>query len=410
MRANVRRMLRVAGLNAALLAAGLALTAFGLEVRLRLTAPFMATHAPSRFVSGVGLVRAPDAEIRYTNGLDFWTVSRTNRWGFLDREPISPDRAASSCHVAVFGDSFVEAKEVPIADKMHVRFEALAARRLPHLDVTASAFGFGGTGQINQLPYYDAYARRLRPRLLVLVFVENDFADNSALLDTFSLYSHVDPAHLPFQYAERKADGRIALLPPDPDWEAHVRPPSRASTVTARLLGASWLAQWLAAKRNALFPADVDADERLAVLRRRAGGERLLRMRSPGSVDRTFAGEALPPAFEDALAFTAFALDQFNARAERDGAALIILASHRMRMAGARVFDRLRIMARTRGVPVVDQGGYILRRGARLKDAHWRHAPHWNAAGHRWAAEALLEWLQDNQAVCGSAMIPVPAR
>lgn len=239
----------------------------------------------------------------------------------------------------------------------------------------------------------------------MLVFVENDFADNSALLDTFSLHSHVDPTHLPFQCAERRADGRIALAPPDPDWEAHVRPPSRASTVVARLLGASWLAQWLAAKRNALFPADVDTDERLVVLRRQAGGERLLRMRSPGSVDRTFADEVLPPAFEEALAFTAFALDQFHARAERDGAALIILASHRMRMAGARVFDRLRVMARTRGVPVVDQGDYILRRGARLQDAHWRHAPHWNAAGHRWAAEALLEWLEGNQQVCAPALL-----
>ena len=406
MRANVHRMLRLAGLNAALLVAGLALTATVLEVRLRLTVPFMATHTPSRFVSGVGLLRVPGAEIRYTNGLDFWTVSRTNRWGFLDREPAGPDRAAPGCHVAVLGDSFVEAKEVSIADKMHVRFEALAAGRLPHLEVTASAFGFGGTGQINQLPYYDEYARRLRPRLVVLVFVENDFADNSALLDTFSLRKQVDPDHLPFLYAERRADGRIALRPPDPDWEAHIRPLSPASTVMARVLGASWLAQWLAAKRNALFPAEVEAGEHLAALRRRAGGERLRGWQpAPGGVDRTFAEEALPPAFEDALEFTAFALDRFKARAERDGAALVILASHRMRIAGDRVFDRLRVMAGTRGIPVIDQADYILRQGVRLEDAQWRHAPHWNVDGHRWAAEALLEWLRDNQEVCGGPAI-----
>ena len=404
---KVRRTLRVAGLNVVLLVAGVVLTAAVLEVRLRLTVPFMSPHTPSRFVSGVGLVRPPDAEIRYTNGLDFWTVSRTNRWGFLDREPLGLDRAASGCHVAVIGDSFVEAKEVSIADKMHVRFEALVARRLPHLEATAAAFGFGGTGQVNQLPYYDAYARRQRPRLVVLVFVDNDFADNSALLDMFSLRRQVDPKHLPFLYAERMADGRITLRPPDPDWEEHVRPLSPAGAAVDRLFGASWLAQWLIAKRNALFPADLDVGERLAVLRQRAGGERLRGWRpAPGGVDRTFADEALPPAFEDALEFTAFALEQFKARAARDSAALAILASHRMAIAGDRIFDRLRVLAGTLRIPVIDQADYILRQGMRLEDAHWRHAPHWNIAGHRWAAEALLEWLQDNQEVCGRLSAP----
>ena len=398
---KVCRMLRVAGLNVALLVAGVVLTAAALEVRLRLTVPFMALHTPSRFVSGVGLLRPPDAEIRFTNGLDFWRVSRTNRWGFLDREPISVDRATQGCHVAVLGDSFVEAKEVAIADKMHVRFEALAARRLPRLEVSAAAFGFAGTGQVNQLPYYDEYARRQRPRLVVLVFVDNDFADNSALLDTFSLRRQVDPDHLPFFYAERGPDERIVLRPPDPDWESHVRPLSPASVAARRMFGVSWLARWLNAKRNALFPAAIDAGERLAMLGERTG-ERLDGWRpAPGGVDRTFADDVLPPAFKDALEFTAFGLDQFKARAERDGAALAILASHRMAIAGDRVFDRLRVLAGTLRIPVIDQADYILRQGMRLEDAQWRHAPHWNVAGHRWAAEALLEWLQDNQEVCG---------
>lgn len=122
---------------------------------------------------------------------------------------------------------------------------------------------------------------------------------------------------------------------------------------------------------------------------------------APGGVDRTFADDVLPPAFEDALEFTAFGLDQFKARAERDGAALAILTSHRMAIAGDRVFDRLRVLAGTLRIPVIDRADYILRQGMRLEDAQWRHAPHWNVAGHQWAAETLLEWLQDNQEVCG---------
>ena len=90
-----------------------------------------------------------------TNRVDFWTVSRTNRRGFVDREPLSPERAAGSCHIAMIGDFMVVAHQVPIPDKFHVRLKALATRKLPDLDITTSAFGFGGSGQIMQLPFYD---------------------------------------------------------------------------------------------------------------------------------------------------------------------------------------------------------------------------------------------------------------
>ena len=48
-------------------------------------------------------------------------------------------------------------------------------------------------------------------------------------------------------------------------------------------------------------------------------------------------------------------------------------------------------MAATLDLPVIDQADYILRQGARLSDARWPHDYHWNPAGHRWAAETLLE-------------------
>ena len=54
------------------------------------------------------------------------------------------ERAAASCHIAMIGDSYVEARQVPIADKFHVRLEELAARELRHLDITTSAFGIMG--------------------------------------------------------------------------------------------------------------------------------------------------------------------------------------------------------------------------------------------------------------------------
>ena len=152
----MRRLLRLVAWNAGLALAALVLAALAGEAWLRLTKPFMSNASPMCFVPAVGLLHEPNAEVRWTNWHDFWTVSHANRRGFLDREPPPADRAAASCHVSLIGDSFVDAKEVPIADKVQVRLEALAGRRLPHLDVTTSAFGIAGTGQIAQLPFYDA--------------------------------------------------------------------------------------------------------------------------------------------------------------------------------------------------------------------------------------------------------------
>ncbi len=177
---RIRWVLRLLGWNALLLFAGVVLIAMAGEAHLRLTMPFMTSSEPLEFVPNVGILRPPNTEIRSTNGLDFWNVSRTNSLGFLDREPPTPERAAATCHISMIGDSFVEAREVPIHDKFQVRLEELAADELPHLNITTSAFGIQHTGQVQQLPFYDEYARLLHPKLLVLVFVSNDFTNNAA--------------------------------------------------------------------------------------------------------------------------------------------------------------------------------------------------------------------------------------
>ena len=386
------------------------------EVWLRLQWPFPHNSQPMHFVPKVGRMLKPNAEVRETDRRDFWTVSRTNSDGFLDREPIAAERAAASCHIALIGDSFVAAEEVPIADKSHVRLETLAIRVLPELDVTTSAFGINNTGQLNQLPLYDEFARRLRPKLVVLVFVLNDFMDNSSVLK--SLSHRWDPDRMPWVSARRDADGRMRLLPPDPDGG---RSPPAARTPLYFMLRVlklasrrSYFASWLDANLTTLIRHEVlyyyDVAEEL---RLRPGYEALLGgwQPTPGQrVDLIFNQKDLPPFFEAALDLTAFGLEQFKDRADRDGASLVILSTHTMGSRGDPAYDRLNALATVRGIPVIDQSGYIRRQGFKHEDAHWRHDPHWNAAGHQWAAEALLEYLKQNPAVCaqrpGSPIVP----
>ena len=418
----IRNGLRLVGWNLILTLAGLALLAIAGEVYLRLTTP-IGRHFPTHFVPNVGVLAKPHAEVRWSNDHDFGTVQRTNALGFLDRELISPERAAASCHVAMIGDSFVEAREVAIDDKFHVRLEAFAARELPHLDVTTSAFGRGSTGQINQLPFFDEYARHLHPKLLVLVAVANDFRDNSVILMPDRGFN---PEQIPYVTAVRDEDGKIRLRPPNPDYTTFrlVRDFGLSDSAVRSLReawekvrGTSYFADWLGVKARRVLHSKAavrlpwfhDVQAELLSWRPRYAPVLDERRSSPVSTtsivarvlgDSTLTKEDWSLVFRDALDMTGFALDQFKARADRDGVALIILATHTMRTTGNGRYDWLNALAAARGIPVVDQYDYIVGRGNAVEDAHWTHDIHWNPTGHRCAAEALLDYLKQHPTVC----------
>lgn len=317
----------------------------------------------------------------------------------------------------MIGDSFVEAKEVVIADKFHVGLETLAARELPSLDVTTSAFGHHSTGQINQLPFYDEYARHSYPKLVVLVVTNNDFADNSTTLR--SIATGPAPWRIRYVMAERDGVGKISLIPPFQDPRYVVSIPSKSkfayyNDVWNSVRGISPFANWLHRKATIVFFPDSfkgDRAEKVKMLSEIPRYAPLVDGWSPTMfrIRRTLARvmrdpqsakEDFPSAFHDALDMTAFALDQFKARADRDDAELVILASHTLGGSGNAMFDWMSDIAEARGIPVIDQYDYIIRQNGNIKDAHWPHDIHWSPTGHRWAAEALLEYLKQHPEVC----------
>ena len=409
-------MSRVVAWNLALLVAGLALLAGVGEGWLRLTAPFAVSSVATHFVPGVGWMLPPDTEIRYTRHFDFWTVSRTNSLGFLDREPIGPARAAESCHVTVIGDSFVSAREVPVADKFHVRLEEMAERELPRLDITTSAFGRAATGQINQLPFYDEFARSLEPRLLVLVFVANDFDDNYSIFDSDYLIAGREP----YLSARRSEDGRVELLPPDFNFRSVTgrSSNSRPRAFVDRVFSESYVGRWLMSRarlfsRTRLHPELAEEQRTTDGMSRIADWFGSFRERWSGGMrfrdDIALISAVLTndsPRSAEALAFTAFGLDEFRKRTDRDGVSLVILATHSLGTRGDVLFDRVSAMAETRDIPVIDQVDYIRRRGGLVRDAYWEHDYHWNPQGHQWAAESLLEHIERNPNVCDGDEVP----
>ena len=408
---KLRRALRLAGWQALLLILGLTSIAVVAEMALRLSKPFMTKNVPTVFVPGVGLLLKPNAEIRDTNGLDFWTVSRTNSLGFLDREPPSPEQAAASCHISMFGDSFIEAAQVQIADKVQVRLEELAARELPWLNVTTSAFGISNTAQASQLPFYDNYARRLAPKMLALLFTGNDFDGNSAL--TMALRQGWNPDKPPFAFPQWTGDGRIRLRPPSPQYHSlppsataryRLKVPSTGFDLTPKaplfqasswLIDTSYFAKWLHVKVGLPFYLSLQRQSRIywrEQLRRHPAYRALF----AESQSPTAAGHANLLAKEQSE-FTAFALRQFAERAERDGASLLVLSEFYLKD------GKLKTIAKELGIAILSLPDYAAQQGLRLADLHWLHDWHWNPIGHQHAAAALLEYLKENQDVCGGS-------
>ena len=279
--------------------------------------------------------------------------------------------------------------------------------QLADLDVTTSAFGVRATGQTHQLPLYDEYARHLHSNLVVLVFVANDYANNHTVL--YALYMGYDPDRIPYAAARRSAEGTIYLAPPNPGY----------SDGALRLypLGFRWwteagsrsmFAHWLGRKAN-IESRKAPPEERAEEMARLPGYESIADGWEPANLQfdryslQLFRMPDPPPVFREALEFTAFALDEFVDRTERDGADLVILASYTMGPSGDPLFDRMTEMAAERGIPVISQSDYVARQGGNIEDARFAHDDHWSAQGHQWAAEALLEWLRENPQVCDDA-------
>ena len=384
-----------------------------LEVWARLFPPKDQMVWPGVNNPAVGSMFQPNARVVLSNGLDFRTEQRSNEAGFLDR-PLPPlARPPATCRIAIIGDSFVEAAQVEIRQKVQIELQRLMQQRWPRLPVETMAFGFSGTGQLNQLGYLEAYVRPRKPDLIALVFVSNDFANNSSLIEAIRVGWH--PAHTPRVFAREAAGGAIALQPIDPDFLNHRLPQAQDQRpwLHARLYRASRFYRWLYAKLSLQYPAlaqrmgqePTEADRtsaRVAAIgkldpeyvRLLAGWD----PRTSPDIDAMFGEPGpLPPAFEQAVRFTGFAFDTFKARAATDGAKLVVLAAHGLK---GRAEQRLRTLLGDRQILYLPLAEHIGRRGGNLNDAHFRHDGHWSPQGHTWAAEALVEHIAA-QKICG---------
>lgn len=373
-----------------------------------------------RYVDRVGFTFEPQSVASETNYLEFGATSTANSLGFLDREPMAP--VSTECHVAIIGDSFVEAAQVSTAEKVQRLLEKSAQERFPDWRLRTSAFGFRGTGQLNQLPFYQLYARNYRPRLVVLVFVSNDFADNSPIISSLRTGTHPD---FPLWTSARRTDQGMRIIESDVRWRDNIVDISGTHRATINplhhlLREKSGLYKWLWLRLSlkydlvaGLEPRPRDSVRaRADLFRRDPRTEPLMSAwddRYATNLDGEFNSMTLDPLYQEAYEFTRFGLEQFKQQTTNDGAKLVILVASQVRSLNSVVYAKVEELGREVGIPVIDQYDFIVRHGGDPRRALYQFDMHWTPEGHRWAAEALLEYL-DRTGACHSAALSAGGR
>ncbi len=417
-----------------LLISGIVMVALAIvgEISLRATRPFVKPQWVSRFDPMLGFIFEPGAVIRHTNHLDFWAEQKANSFGFLDREPPKTGDH-ETCRIAFFGDSFVEAAQVPIDRKFHVQLERMWNRQRPKRLLETMAFGYSGTGQANQLPWL-TLAKPYKPDVIVLVFVNNDFANNNVWLEAARNGWH--PSHPPRPFLVKDEKGQYRWVGPDPTWQQHLLPGQTGSASSAPLQGVwGWLYRRLYEKSYVYtylyslwrqystpvasyygnLPAAVGALRQLTEENGRFGD-----WNPPAdlTVDQMFFAEEMPPVFHEALEDTEAALRVWQEHAASIGARLVILASHTLEYSAVpfsgeaarhrRVVEslpllRLKTLADRLRIPIIEQAAHIRASGGEVKQASFRFDGHWSEYGHRTAAESVKTFLESNPSFCDAA-------
>jgi hypothetical protein len=348
------------------------------EAYLRYRIPFTSLQWPRRLDPVAGKLFKADEEVHWTNHAEFWVRERVNSLGFLDREPVIP-KPAGTFRILVLGDSFVEAKQVPIAKKVQVLLEQKLRAAFPGRAIDVVAMGYSGIGQSAELSFYEAFGARLQPDLVIALVVSNDFANNSAVIESIRYGWH--PRHPPAMFYDADLETQeVRRIDIDMDWTKYIMHKATAN-------------------------AEMDYTARTAILRRDPAIARLLEgwpEDSVMTVDALFCTDSPLPLVRQADANTRYAFRQLAELGKRDGFNVLVVAAENvttlcqeMSTTPNGLMHRLRAATDAAGLELYD----LYPAFAALGNPEAGRFPldrHWNETGHALAAAAIAEYLRQH--------------
>lgn len=365
--------LRAVVVNASLVVASLALSVAALELVLRFLPVAWAPPVRTPTAAAPVLRYAANSAFTWSLGWNFYKVvhGRTNAQGFV--ADYEYDSGASSPLVAVVGDSYIEAMQVPFARSLTGLLQKqLGARG------RAYAFAISGAAASQYIAYARYACQTFRPQRLVISVVGNDFDE--------SIYAH------------RQRDG-LFNLHPEPDgfgWSLTPLPPPRLTEriarnsalalYLARNVGVSRIVAWFqlprAKAQGAGYVGNTDAS---APPPRVAEGYRVI----DWFVDALKTKTCVEPA--ETVVVVDAPRPEIYVDATVD-AALPAVASSYFGLMRARLIER----ARAGGFRVVDLAPPF--RAAFERDHRRFENPtdaHWNEAGHALVADLVRDAMRD---------------
>jgi len=361
----------------------LILLVVGAEIYLRSKIPFTSTHWPSRFDERFGFNFVPNAVVKYTNNINFWTVSKVNSLGFLDREPVIP-KPDKVFRILFVGDSFIEAAQVPLRKRIQIQVENLIKNELPDFNLDTVAFGYSGTEQTNQLSFYDTFGQQVKPDLVILVIVNNDMPNNSVLLEAVRYGFHPEHPFREFYWRENN-NKQFQLVTVDPNWEDHklmaggqtqkIMQTNRLVELKKNHRYEKWFIGWQ-------YPDDLE-------------------------MEGMFHLKTKIPIVQESIDATEWTLMEFKKRAARDNFKLLLVASDGLTRKNwvppyrkdeydergqvkviEEIADRL-------DLPLIDLFPIFEKNGG-IEQSHFSYDGHWNSTGHQWAAEAVVDYILEH--------------
>jgi hypothetical protein len=331
----------------------------------------------------VGWKQVPDFRYTWTGihwfAADFSVPIETNSLGFRDRE-WDPAKPAGLVRVALLGDSFVEALQVPFERTAAQLLEAKLTARAAAADASTRwevlNFGISNYSVGQYLLVWEGYARRFGP----------DFV--------FAFVSEIQGART----VSRREEGGFRGTRDRSLW---IRPTFRVHE--GRLI------------REPARDYEEFVVVQEQVIRREFGGERTRRRESsvlahvlrswwPGSAGSRRVDPLLPEAEEprQIRRINLAILEELDAQVRAAGGSLVIVDASRYFDARSPLPRALRTFSARRRIGYVELSEDLLRANASGLATHWPNDGHLNELGNEIFADALYAWLAGRGAARGS--------
>tara|TARA_B100001989_G_scaffold3713_1_gene2464 strand:+ start:7396 stop:8661 length:1266 start_codon:yes stop_codon:yes gene_type:complete len=371
----------------------------------------------------IGFYFRPKAEIRHTNSLDYATKNKANSLGFIDEEPLR-GASESICRIAIIGDSFVEAAQVNNKNHIGPILEKKLNSTYLNKNIDVVQFGYSGTGQINQLPFYTQVARNLKPDLVILVFSYNDFADNSFLLSAIRNNWH--PDFLPRLFIKGiNKDLKLSAISDKDDSIIFPKPlineireelqKKKNSNLVESLRDYSQIINLIysnAERKNIKNTLDLRPvyKKRLEVLkliypkytRDLDSLNKYLTQEETDQFDKLMPLDvpfmrsgSLSSIFEQSYIYTQFAFELFKQEVEKDNSKLIVFMNHLWN--NQEMVNRVSNITDSLKIDLINQMEYVKNKKLVPRSLNFKNDGHWNAFGHKIASEQVYKYIYDNK-------------